>query len=101
MNIPNKLILISIFITCCNSSEIPNDETIKKQICQEIKEVYCSKLLECNGIDKDMCLTIASSDERCESSNSSIEELRLCEDLMRDAECQDGVPQFCKDLQGT
>lgn len=101
MNILNKLIALSCIGSCVSytsNSESPDLETIY-DICFDIKQIYCSKLFECNDISVDYCMIMASADTRCEDSGASNEELLQCKNLLLESTCSTGVPEYCKQLQ--
>jgi len=99
MNIQNKLIFISLLISCSSDSETPVKQETKLNICLDLKEIFCQKLFECDDVSSTYCNSIASLDRTCEDSKASIEKLNICRDMLYDARCSEGVPQYCKNLQ--
>lgn len=99
MNIQNKLIFVSFLFSCSSDSEVPIKQETKLDICLELKQIYCEKIFECDGVGLSYCNSIASLDRRCEDSSASIEELNNCRDMLFEADCSEGVPEYCKDLQ--
>ena len=99
MNIQNKLIFLSFFLSCSSDIDISIKKETKQEICLELKEIYCQKLFECDSISTSYCNSIASLDTRCENSTATIEELNICRDMLYNATCVEGVPEYCKVLQ--
>ena len=106
MNIRNKLIIFSLLIACDSNTETIEqkkqiDTETKNELCSELKQIFCDKLFRCEGVSIDQCSAIASFDMRCENSSASIEQLLLCKDLLSISGCEERVPEYCEELQGT
>ena len=84
-------IIIMSLSGCIEEKELSIDE-----VCSEAKEVYCDKLHECNDVSTELCLEVAATDNRCETSGKEIAIIKKCLEDMKSADCTYKIPDICK-----
>jgi hypothetical protein len=98
----NKIIFSLLLVSCSPENSVDNkaeEVLIKREICSQIKSALCDKLSYCNIISIEKCNLIAMSNNQCENSSSTIDELLVCKDLINLSSCGEPLPEYCSELE--